>query len=64
MYITIVEKYISCCNDDDNDDKCLNFNIFFFLSKKFINFWQHSMWDLSSPTRDQTCTPFIESSES
>ena len=30
MYITIVEKYISCCNDDDNDDKCLNFNIFFF----------------------------------
>ena len=22
-------------------------------------FWPRGMWDLSSPTRDQTCTPFI-----
>ena len=30
MYMTIVEKYIRWCKDDD-DDKCLNFNIFFFF---------------------------------
>ena len=23
-------------------------------------FWQRSMWDHSSPTRDQTCTPELE----
>ena len=25
-----------------------------------VFFWPGSMWDLSSPTRDQTCTPCIE----
>ena len=35
-----------------------NFFYFIFLAKP------HSMWDLSSPIRDQTCIPFIGSAES
>ena len=41
--------------------------IFIFIQFKkfsFSFFWPHGMWDLVSPTRDQTCAPCIGSMES
>ena len=30
-----------------------------FLQLYVLDFWQHGLWNVSSPTRDSTCTPWI-----
>ena len=39
------------------------FNVILFLILTFF-FWLHGMWDLISPTRDRTHSPYIGSAES